>query len=271
MYIIKRTARLVKQRGDFIFHSRVVTFIKEFLCMWGRFIFQRSFFLRFQRDSFSQDKKCIYTVLTGNYDDLQDPVMITPGWDYICITDNQQLRSNYWDIWYCDNQELLDSIRLSRKYKCLNHLVDSDYDISIYIDANIIIKGDLNYFLNISLGANDSYAVLYHPYHVSVKEELLACVQNKRDNEQHMKQQYEGFKSKGFLDEHPQVNNRLIIRRCNRNAVKQLMMAWFDAIKKGSYRDQLSFIPVLSLECTIPITYIDYWKFSAYFDKELHK
>ena len=41
---------------------------------------------------FWSDKPCarktVYTCITGEYDELTEPDYITPGWDYICFTDN---------------------------------------------------------------------------------------------------------------------------------------------------------------------------------------
>ena len=43
-------------------------------------------------------RKAIYTFIIGNYDTLKTPGVMTPGWDYICLTDNPTLKSTIWDV-----------------------------------------------------------------------------------------------------------------------------------------------------------------------------
>ena len=42
--------------------------------------------------------KCIYTFIVGDYDNLKEPKIYTPDWDYICVTDNPNLKSDIWQI-----------------------------------------------------------------------------------------------------------------------------------------------------------------------------
>lgn len=216
------------------------------------------------------EKKCIFTVLIGDYDDLNPPKMVTPGWDYICLTNNPKLTSDIWQVVFVTDKDL-DPVRLSRKYKICNHLVDSKYDISIYIDANICIKGNLDHFLSIAWREPSNMAILYHPYHTDVSEEFNACLARCLDNRDTIIKQEGDYKKMGFQDIFPQVNNRLIIRRPNQTFLKKLMIHWFDQLLKYSYRDQLSFNYVLENQTDIQVNYIEYWKFSAYFLKKDHK
>ena len=41
--------------------------------------------------------KVIYTAIFGDYDTLKEPLVITPGWKYICYTD-QDFESKVWEI-----------------------------------------------------------------------------------------------------------------------------------------------------------------------------
>ena len=44
------------------------------------------------------NNKCIYTYIIGGYDSVKEPKVVTPGWDYICVTDNPNLKSEVWNI-----------------------------------------------------------------------------------------------------------------------------------------------------------------------------
>ena len=45
-----------------------------------------------------QNKKVVYTCVTGGYDNIIDPKFINDDFDYICFTDNLSLRSDVWTI-----------------------------------------------------------------------------------------------------------------------------------------------------------------------------
>ena len=270
MYIYKRTKKYVASKNSDLSGLRQVSLI------WFE-MFKLLFYFLWHRQvnplvyaSKKNNKKCMFTVLIGDYDDLNSPKVVTPGWDYICLTNNPKLTSDIWQVVFVTDKDL-DPIRLSRKYKICNHLVDSKYDISIYIDANICIKGNLDHFLNISWCESSNIAILYHPYHTDASEELNACLSRSLDNRDTIIRQKKDYKKMGFRDAFPQVNNRLIIRRPNHKSVKNLMINWFDQLLKYSYRDQLSFNYVLENQTDIQINYIEYWKFSAYFLKKDHK
>ena len=55
-----------------------------------------------------EKKICVYTCITGSYDDLQ-PVEKEEGIDYICFTNNQRLKSDFWTIIYIENKNIRSS------------------------------------------------------------------------------------------------------------------------------------------------------------------
>ena len=90
-------------------------------------------------------RKVVYTCITGNYDVLRD-IRREPGFDYVCFTNNRLLRSSSWDVVYID--EPLDNRVLQRKVKILGYQYLSDYDLLIYVDANISLRNGLQAFLD---------------------------------------------------------------------------------------------------------------------------
>jgi len=39
-------------------------------------------------------RKVIYTAITNNYDILKDPIAVSDDFDYICVSDNPNLKTN---------------------------------------------------------------------------------------------------------------------------------------------------------------------------------
>ena len=104
----------------------------------------------------------IYTVITGDYDTIKQPQVITPGADYFLFTNNHEIKdAGAWKVVYLDEDEIdgyipevaddnvrIRNIRLSRKVKMLAHkYLPEGCDMSIYLDADMLIRSDLNSLL----------------------------------------------------------------------------------------------------------------------------
>lgn len=87
-----------------------------------------------------QMNKIIYTVIFGPYEELKEPLVITPDWRYICFTD-QPFMSTTWEVRRIDAWP--DKRMHSREYK-INFDRYIDAYQSIYIDGSFQINCDLN-------------------------------------------------------------------------------------------------------------------------------
>jgi len=91
----------------------------------------------------NQNKKVVYTCLTGNYDTLPLHSYLAYDWDYVCFTDSEELlKAKQFGAWRIRPIAFskLDNARNNRWHKTHPHVILPDYDESIYIDANIAIK-----------------------------------------------------------------------------------------------------------------------------------
>ena len=92
--------------------------------------------------SASPKKKVIYTALTGNYDVLKQPVVIRDDWDYICFTD----REGQDGVWQLRRISFKGTdVERVRQVKLQPHEVLPEYQISVWMDANIRIGGNVFY------------------------------------------------------------------------------------------------------------------------------
>ena len=216
-------------------------------------------------------KKILYTILVGKYDHLNEIPKKLKNWDYICYTDNPNLKSDTWQIRLLSNESSLDAIRLSRHFKIKNHLIDEGYDISVYVDANIGIRGNLDCFLSHALPQGSSFAILFHPFLDSLEQEVAQCISGGKDGEKLLREQYKHYVTEeGFSDIFPHINARMMIRRSGDKQVCQLMETWFAQLEKWSRRDQVSFNYSLSTCPGAVPDYVPYWIFRQYFKKMDH-
>jgi len=94
------------------------------------------------------NKIVCYTCITGNYDRLLDPLVVPSNIDFICFTDNWHQFSNVWQIRSVPKDlNELSNVKRQRIVKICPHRYLSEYDISIWVDGNICIKGNLNKLL----------------------------------------------------------------------------------------------------------------------------
>ena len=189
------------------------------------------------------EKICVYTCITGNYDDLKEVKVKEDNIDYICFTNNKRLSSNSWKIIYIEDKSL-DNHYLSRKIKMLGDpYIEKNYDLSIWIDASIIFKKSVNEFLDKYFDyQNDLIAACKHNARTSIKEEALECIRLVKDNEETIKKQLRLYEKEKFPDNLGLLEMTLIIKKHNNELVKKTMKLWFDMICKYSKRDQLSFM-----------------------------
>lgn len=102
-------------------------------------------------NSFNQLKKVVFSVLIGEYD-IISTFNLQKGFDYYLFTDNLNGKLNHtnWTILPIPEEVKrlnVGRVKKQRFIKVHPHLYFKNYDLSIYIDANFKIIGDLNSFL----------------------------------------------------------------------------------------------------------------------------
>lgn len=188
-------------------------------------------------------KKCIYTVLVNDYDFIFPPVVKELDVDYILFADSKNLKISGWEIKYINNKLIkkFSPSKLNRYYKMLPHLFLSDYDISIYIDANIKIIGKINTLFDEFLNSQCEIGLLRHPHRNNVKQEISACIRlNKAISNAAIIDEYYRYIDDGFLDKLQLTENNVIIRLHNNKTVTTAMEFWWSCFQTSAGRDQIS-------------------------------
>lgn len=174
----------------------------------------------------------LYTSIFGAYDDLKSPLIITPGWKYVCFTD-QPLVSDVWEI----RQAPLfgGPRRTSKLYKIKFHEFIDD-DLSMWIDASFIPNCDLNVWMK---RFKPPFTLMQHPKRSCVYQEALACIKNRRDNPAVIRTQIERYRRLGLPVSNGMAATGIMIReRCKETI--DFADLWFKEIQAGCQRDQIS-------------------------------
>ena len=195
-------------------------------------------------------KKVVYTTIFGGYDDLVEPHYIPDGWDFICFTDDSNLKSDAWKIvktktFYNDNT------RNAKQFKVLPHRHLSDYDYSIFIDGNMTIRNNPdelidNYLNSSNIAFFNHNKNLLDPRDCIYKEAEVIFEFGKRngnykDNPELIKSQMQTYQDEGYPKNNGLITGMVILRKHNEKDCIVMMEDWWTEIKYHSRRDQLSF------------------------------
>lgn len=198
------------------------------------------------------NKIIIYTVITGNYDSIKQPLVVEEGVEYFLFTNNPGLLdAGVWKVVHIPSEqwqgrsERENNILLSRKVKMLLHkYLPEGAEWSIYIDADMLIKEPLTKLLN-NLHEDTLFASCRHSYCGSVREEIEDLVAKSMVDATQIENQWQCYVEWGFKDDLGISENGLLIRRHNDARVAQLMELWWEEYQKGCLRDQVSLMPCM--------------------------
>lgn len=183
-------------------------------------------------------KLVVYTALFGNYDKLRDPKRKYSGCEFVCFTDQKDLKSDVWEIRQVENGELPPAM-MNRHYKFFPHLYFPEYEYSLYVDANIEIIGAPNQLVNKYL---DNYLISCpkHFLRDCLYEEAQYCILEKKATEHDVFALLGKYRSENFPKNYGLAENNIIYRKHNDPMIMKMMNEWWDLITSGPKRDQLS-------------------------------
>ena len=222
----------------------------------------------------------IYTVITGNYDTIKQPLVLTPGADYFLFTNNSHIReAGVWRVVHIPSDEWSDrtarenNILLSRRVKMLAHeYLPQGYDVSVYVDADMLLKESLSELLD-TMADCSLMAACRHSYCASVRQEINDLINKGMVDAHQVEQQWQRYVDWGFKDNVGISENGLLIRRHHDARVIQLMELWWGEYQQGCLRDQVSLMP-----CIYRTSFMPYFQFieenirqNAYVDVMRHK
>ena len=211
----------------------------------------------------------VYSCLIGGYDQIASfPKQI--GFDYILYTDQKVLNTN-WTVLPIPkevNEMPLTPVKKQRYIKTHPHVFFKNYELSIYIDANYIIKGDLEDFLINTLNPLDKIYITHLQFGKTPEKAIQNAIDKKLDNKDLLKQIKARYPYQ-MLNKAGIVNAGLIVRKHNDEGCIKLMEKWWEEIEKYSHVDNFSF-NYAAYETGVRFLYISYQFTLDYFDHSKH-
>lgn len=184
-------------------------------------------------------RKICYTAITGDYDKLKEPTVVTNGWRYICFTDSK-IESNTWEIVNIPSELMeLSNVKKQRMLKICPNRYLPNYDECIWIDGNITVQCNLNDFVEDNCKGN--FCTVTHPMRNCIYDECDVVKKGNIDTSEHTEAIKKKLKLRGFPANNGLAETNLIYRK-NTNDVNRLCDEWgFQMLVNGTHRDQLMF------------------------------
>lgn len=178
--------------------------------------------------------KTVFTAIFGNYDSLQEPLIITPGWKYVCYTD-QPLKNTTWTI---IKRPMLPqgAQRTARFYKIMFHR-HIETEFSVWIDASFIINCNLDEWWK---RFKNPMTCIKHPIRDCVYQEADVCLQNGKGSNYDIIKQMQHYMDAGLPMHNGLIQSGILMRQ-QRQPVIDLCDLWWHQLETYSTRDQLSF------------------------------
>lgn len=192
-------------------------------------------------------KNAIYTAIFGGYDKLKEPVVVTPGWDYIAFSD-EKLHSQRWKTSRFKRQAM-DPARQSKFIKILGTQLLDNYERLIWVDGSLRIKCDLNKF--VEKYHKPPFTVMKHPARNCIYDEAEIIIREKIDKEKTIREQLGFYEAMGFPKNYGLTANGVMIMDVGK-IDGEFLRYWWDMVKKFSKRDQMSFMYAMWLH---PVPY----------------
>lgn len=199
-------------------------------------------------------KKVIYTCLFGKYDELQQPLVVDDGFDYICFSnDFAENKVGVWEIRKLPSSLNLGDSRLSRYAKLLPHRVLKEYYYSVYLDANIKIV-NVSFYDIVNKRIEEGQRIYQVPHLISncIYDEIRKAYFAGRVSWKEAKRHYQHLSKNHFPTKFGLFENNILLRKHNDKDVIEISEDWWKEYSNYSKRDQFCLMYVYWMHNYMP-------------------
>ena len=184
----------------------------------------------------------IYTAVVGNYDGIQQPIIIDDRFDYILFSnDINESRVGVWQVRKIEYDNK-DKIKIARWVKTHPEQLLEGYDFSVWMDANIQIKTDYIYRKTIDLwGIGTLISTVVHPQRNCIYKEMFVVYDFYLETENTLLNWAKILRRNHYPKDNGLNETNILYRKHLNSIVCQFDNLWWSFIEKYSRRDQLSF------------------------------
>lgn len=185
----------------------------------------------------------IYTCSIGGYDWTHRPAVKTPDVAFYRFSERKAWRQSPWQHSTLPRTPDAKTPRLITRYvKIFPHKVLPTYDLTIWVDSNIVILGDIRPLVEEFLGGGEDLAFFPHPSGRTISEEIDFAIAAGRIDPtfyEAASKQKERYQAANLAEARiPEAT--IIFYRSKRDAVKEACARWWYELSHYTERDQVS-------------------------------
>ena len=194
----------------------------------------------------NQLRRVLFTVVTGEYEVLNELEISDPSVHAICFTDSPDLVSSTWEVVQFTPSFAGDPIRSQRLVKILGHPRLDAYDEWLYIDNSVRLTAAPSVILDEWLNGSD-LAIPSHSVRESTRDEFAVVQDYDLDSYERLEEQLQHYQEyfESALEERP-LWTAIIARRPTPH-VRDWADTWAKHVLRYSRRDQLSLCVALQI------------------------
>lgn len=211
------------------------------------------------RDS-SESKVVVYTASIGKRSTTREVLYKNDAQTRVAFLSDTSLDLDTWTVCKAEQEVSEDPRRCARYYKTMPQVFFPDADYWIWVDSSLMLKRDPEELINLYLDDAD-IAIHKHPRRDCLFKEAVTCTGDgvetfePLDDPKTIFQQVKRYRLEGMPDNFLLCETGFLLRK-NTPQVVKFNEAWWNEIKSGSRRDQISF-PYCICRLGIPINILD--------------
>jgi GT2 family glycosyltransferase len=148
----------------------------------------------------------------------------------------------------------IDPTRTARFVKTHPHVVATGYEVAVWVDGNILIRGDLSEEIESFIQSGLPIGAIHHPLRKCIYEEAEACIERSKDDQDIIGQQVARYRANGVSPDFL-IESNLMMFRVDHPQLAVVMNRWWGEIENGSRRDQIS-LPYVMQACGVECHWI---------------
>lgn len=184
----------------------------------------------------------IYSALVGAYDAVPQPAVADDRFDFVLFTNG--VKEDAVGVWQIRPIAYAnaDTTRVARYVKTHPETLLPEYEVSIWMDMNVLIKTNYIYERAIQL-ASEGVLVssMHHPVWDCIYEEAFAVMYMRVERESVVLGWCPRLVKEGYPRHNGLCETNVLFRQHKKTEVADFDAFWWDCISAHSRRDQLSF------------------------------
>lgn len=183
-------------------------------------------------------RRVVYTVLVEAFDALLPPLYTEPTLDYVVYSDAETPPPEPWQL-----RPLVSRHRnprmTARWHKLHPHRLFPDYEESLHIDANVLVRDRIGAVFGEAL-RDSPLALFRHPNRDCVYDEAEVVKRLRYDDPEIVDAQMAYYRAQGLARRSGLFHGAVQFRRHNDRKLSAMLEDWWRQLKLFSHRDQLS-------------------------------